>query len=63
MWAPVDNGADAKCLEILQQQSDSISLTNKLLISSSTPEFQENSINNSYLLRLNIYKTKYIKIT
>ena len=44
MWAPVDNGADDKCLEILQQQSDIISRTNKLIISSSTTEFQENCI-------------------
>ena len=44
MWAHTGNGKDANCLEILQQQSEPISRKNKLFISSSTPEFQENSI-------------------
>ena len=44
MWAPTGNGECANCLEILQQQSESISLTNKLFISSSTPEFQDKCI-------------------
>ena len=44
MWVPTGNGEDANCLEILQQKSEPISRTNKLFISSSTPEFQENCI-------------------
>ena len=35
---------DTLCLEILQQQSDPISRTNKLFVSSSKPAFQENCI-------------------
>ena len=48
LWAPNGNGEGAKCLEILQQQSEQqsepFSRTNKLFISSSTPEFRENCI-------------------
>ena len=41
---PTGNGEDANCLEILQQQSEPISRTNKLFfISSSTPKFQNNA--------------------
>ena len=43
---PTGNGEDANCLKILQHQSEPISRTNKLFISSSTPEFQENCITN-----------------
>ena len=34
-----DDGEDTLCLEILLQQSDSISRTNKLFVSSSKPAF------------------------
>ena len=40
MWAPADGGEDTLCLEILQQQFDSISRTHKLFVSSSKPAFQ-----------------------
>ena len=33
LWAPTGNAEDANCLEILQQQSEPISRTNKLFIS------------------------------
>ena len=46
--APVDNGEDANCSEILQQQSEPISRTNKLFISSSTHEFQEKCIKTAF---------------
>ena len=42
LLAPTGNGE--VCLEILQQLSEPISRTNKLFISSSTPEFQVNCI-------------------
>ena len=47
---PTGYGEGANCLEILQQQSEPILRTNKLFISSSTPELQENCIRNNFLL-------------
>ena len=44
LWATADDGEDMLCLAILQQQSNSISRTNKLFVSSSKPAFQENCI-------------------
>ena len=43
-----DDGEDTLCLEILLQQSDSISRKNKLFVSSSKPVFQENSIKTAF---------------
>ena len=63
LWAPTGSGEDANCAEIVQQQSESFSRTNKLLISSSTPEFQGNCIKNSFLLKSNVEETKYIITT
>ena len=33
LWGPTGNAEDANCLEIMQQQSEPISRTNKLFIS------------------------------
>ena len=41
-------------------ESDSIPSTNKLFVSSSKHAFQENCIKNSFLLKVNVYETKYI---
>ena len=45
---PANDGEDTLCLEILQQQSDSISRTNKLFVSPSKPAFQENCIKTAF---------------
>ena len=44
LWGPANDGEDALCLEILQQQSDSISGTNKLFVSTLKPAFLENCL-------------------
>ena len=59
----MDGREDALCLEILQQQFDSISRTDKLFVSPSKTVFQAKLHKKSFLSQPNVYETKYIIIT
>ena len=57
--APTDNGEATLCMEILQEQSDCISRTNKLFVSSPKPAFQEKCIETIFLLQPNVYEIQF----